>query len=257
MRCSVLDLERMRKQKKLLKITSAELAVRADVPVSTVNKILSGATKSPQYQTVKRMEQVLGIGQDTDDHNLLREANPYQVSSAGYTAEDYFSLPKNTRAELIDGTFYYLAAPTILHQRLVGEAYFKIRSYIEQNHGQCEVMLSPIAVQLSEDVHTILEPDLLVVCDQEKLKDEKCVHGAPDFVMEVVSESSKAKDYMIKLNQYWSSGVKEYWIVDPMKQKVTTYLFSDQDMDLSTYSFEEKIPVRIYDQLLLDFSAVL
>lgn len=226
------DLERLKSQKKLLKITNEELAMRADVPVGTVNKIMSGATKSPQYCTVKRLEHVLEVDVSTND------------------------APENIRAELIDGIFYYMAAPTVIHQKLIGEVYYRIRSYIEHIKGKCEVMLSPITVQLEEDIHTMLEPDLMIICDEDKLKDGKYVQGAPDFVMEVVSESSKTKDYMIKLNKYWSSGVREYWIADPLKQSVTTYLFTNQDMDMKAYTFEDKVPINIYSNLLIDFKEI-
>ena len=252
------DLDLMKQQKKLLKLTNEELAVRADVPISTVNKIMSGVTKSPQYDTVRRLERALEINMYVDDsmQNLLAEACRYQVMEKKYTIEDYFALPESTRAELIDGMFYYMATPTTVHQGIVGDVYFKIRSYIEKNKGKCKVMLSPISVQLSEDIHTMLEPDLLIVCDKNKLNDIKCIHGAPDFVMEVVSESSKVKDYLLKLNKYWNSGVREYWIVDPLKQMITTYLFTEQDIDMKAYSFADKVPVRIYTDLEIDFAEI-
>ena len=90
----------------------------------------------------------------------------------------------------------------------------------------------------------ILEPDISVICDPLKLDDKGC-HGAPDWITEVVSESSRRMDYMIKLFKYRSAGVREYWIVDPKKQQTTVYDFDNNTME--EYSFEDEIPVGIYE----------
>lgn len=89
-----------------------------------------------------------------------------------------------------------------------------------------------------------MEPDISIICEPSKI-DEKGCHGAPDLVIEVVSESSRRMDYMIKLFKYRTAGVREYWIVDPKKQQTAVYNFERDMMD--EYSFEKEIPVGIYE----------
>ena len=97
---------------------------------------------------------------------------------------------------------------------------------------------------LNSDDKTYIEPDISVICDKSKL-DEKGCHGAPDWVIEIVSPGSKRMDYFIKLFKYRTAGVKEYWIVDPDRKLVIVYEF-DKD-DANTYSFFDEVPVGIYD----------
>lgn len=161
-----------------------------------------------------------------------------------YTMEDIEQLPDGERAELIDGQIYFMAPPGMTHQRLVSRLNQIFANYIEENAGSCEVFPAPFAVFLHEDRQNYFEPDITVVCDPDKL-DERGCHGAPDLVIEIVSESSRRMDYMLKLFQYQSAGVREYWIVDPKKQRITVYNFEQGAMD--EYSFEDEVPVGIYD----------
>lgn len=103
---------------------------------------------------------------------------------------------------------------------------------------------APFAVFLSENDKTYVEPDISIICDKNKITDMGC-HGAPDWVIEIVSPSSKAMDYFTKLFKYRTAGVREYWIVDPMKEFVTVYQFEKETME--QYSFGENVPVGIYD----------
>lgn len=112
-----------------------------------------------------------------------------------YTAEDYWNLPDGERAELIDGQLYAMASPSRTHQRIVGGIYFHIRAYIENHRGPCEVLAAPFAVNLNADDKTLVEPDVMVICDPEKSTDKQCM-GAPDLVVEVVSPSNKRMDYV-------------------------------------------------------------
>ena len=161
-----------------------------------------------------------------------------------YTVEDIYALPEGTRAELIDGDMYMLAAPGRTHQRILGSMYRKISDYIDVNNGSCEVDIAPFAVFLNEDDRTYVEPDISVVCDPSKL-DERGCNGAPDWIVEIVSPGSKRMDYFTKLFKYRTAGVREYWIVDPEKEKVMVYLF---DCGVACmYDFTDEIPVGIYD----------
>jgi Uma2 family endonuclease len=164
-----------------------------------------------------------------------------------YTVEDIYALPAGQRAELIDGHIYDMAPPSYLHQKLVMELSATIRDYIKSHGGPCEVLPAPFAVFLNQDDHNYVEPDVSVICDPNRINDRGC-NGAPDFIIEIVSPSSQRMDYLTKLFKYRTAGVREYWIVNPMKETVQTYLFGDIE-DFNQYSFDDKIPVGIYDDL--------
>ena len=162
-----------------------------------------------------------------------------------YTIDDIYALPDGVRAELIDGEMYMMAPPGMTHQQILGSLYANIYDYIQSKNGDCKVLPAPFAVFLNSDDETYVEPDISVICDKSKL-DEKGCHGAPDWVIEVVSPSSRPMDYLKKLIKYQTAGVREYWIVDPLKNQVVVYRFDTQDY-LNFYSFTDEIPVGIYD----------
>ena len=161
-----------------------------------------------------------------------------------YTIDDIYALPDGERAELIDGKIYYMAPPSRTHQRISSKLHQVIANYIDSKNGSCEVLAAPFAVFLNNDDINYVEPDISVICDQSKL-DEKGCHGAPDWVIEIVSQSSKSRDYMTKLFKYRTAGVREYWIVDPDKQMVWAYGFEKEVVE--QYNFGEDVPVGIYD----------
>lgn len=165
-----------------------------------------------------------------------------------YTIEDIYALPEGKRAELIDGQIYYMSAPGLTHQRILGRLYHMIADYVNGHDGKCEVLPAPFAVFLKEDDINYLEPDISVICETSKLDENGC-HGAPDWVIEIVSPSSRSRDYIRKLLKYGTAGVREYWIVDPEKQTVTVYNFEKDLME--QYSFQEDIPVGIYEDFTI------
>mgnify|MGYP000438242551 FL=1 len=132
--------------------------------------------------------------------------------------EDYYALPEEQRVELIDGVIYDMSAPTSVHQLLGTEILLVLKDYIRKQHGRCVLIASPIDVQLDCDDKTMVQPDVIVVCDREKIQN-RCIFGAPDFVAEVLSESTRKKDLVLKLNKYMTAGVREYWLVDPDRKK--------------------------------------
>ena len=161
-----------------------------------------------------------------------------------YTIEYIYALPDGERAELIDGQIYSMAPPNTRHQRILNYINTEINMYIRKNNGECEVFPAPFAVFLNDDDMNYVEPDISVICDKNKISDKGC-HGAPDWVIEIISPSSRAMDYFTKLFKYQKSGVREYWIVDPIKQRVTVYFFEKELVE--EYSFGEEVPVRIYE----------
>ena len=161
-----------------------------------------------------------------------------------YTIEDIEALPEGERAELIDGKIYYMSSPSRIHQRISMSISTDINNYIKANKGSCEVYAAPFAVYLNNKNNTnYFEPDIFVVCDQSKLDDKGC-HGAPDWVIEIVSQSSATMDYVIKMFKYSDAGVREYWVVDPKERKVVVYKGKE---DIREYTFDDTIPVGIYD----------
>lgn len=161
-----------------------------------------------------------------------------------YTIDDIYALPDGERAELIDGKIYYMAPPSWSHQRISSYLHNEIYNYIKRKNDECEVLAVPFAVFLNNDDINYLEPDISVICDQSKL-DEKGCHGAPDWIIEIVSPSSKPRDYMTKLFKYRTAGVREYWIVDPDKRMIMVYGFEKDTVE--QYNWGEVIPVGIYE----------
>ena len=164
-----------------------------------------------------------------------------------YTIDDIYALPEGERAELIDGQIYYMAPPNTNHQRLVNYLSTEINLYIRNNKGSCEVFPAPFAVCLNKNEKDYVEPDISVICDPSKLDDKGC-HGSPDWIIEIVSSSSRQMDYYKKLFKYRTAGVREYWVVDPDKSIVTVYNFEADTM--MEYLFGEAVPVGIFE----DFS---
>ncbi|MEY8519242.1 Uma2 family endonuclease [Lachnospiraceae bacterium 29-84] len=161
-----------------------------------------------------------------------------------YTIYDIYALPDGERAELIDGKIYYMAPPSRTHQRILLSLSRKIADYIESQNGECEVNIAPFAVFLNKDDINYIEPDISIVCDSSKLDDKGC-HGAPDWVIEIVSPGNRSMDYFTKLFKYRTADVREYWIVDPAKEMVTVYRFEKETME--EYSFGEDVPVGIFE----------
>lgn len=168
-----------------------------------------------------------------------------------FTEEDYYRLPENVRAELIDGQFYDMSAPSRMHQRILMELSGTIRDYIRSKDGPCEIYPAPFAVRLFQNNKTIVEPDISVICDPDKLTDRGCT-GAPDWIIEIASPSNLMHDYVLKLHLYMDAGVREYWIVNPMKQTVVVYRLAVPDLEMDTYTFQDEIKVGIYDDLWID-----
>lgn len=168
-----------------------------------------------------------------------------------YTIDDIYALPDGERAELIDGQIYYMAPPNRKHQDISGELFGTIREYIKSNNGSCKPYAAPFAVFLNEDDKNYVEPDISVICDSNKLNDNGCV-GAPDWIIEIVSPGSRRMDYFTKLFKYRTAGVREYWIVDPNKNRITVYVFETDSVE--EYTFTDDIPSGIYPGFTINLS---
>ncbi len=172
-----------------------------------------------------------------------------------YTIEEIYALPEGQRAELIDGQIYNMAPPSTTHQRLVFRLSSVIDNYLKQKEGTCEVFISPFAVFLNKDNKNYVEPDISVICDKDKIDDRGC-NGAPDWIIEITSPSDPHRDYGIKLFKYRTAGVREYWIVNPLTRVVTVYDL-ENEIGTNQYTFHDRIPVCIYDDLSIQISNLL
>lgn len=170
------------------------------------------------------------------------------------TLEEYETLPEDTRAEVFDGQIQYMASPSQEHQTISTELTTILNSYIKTKKGSCRVFHAPFDVKLSDKPLTIVQPDLMIVCDKDKLDGKRC-NGAPDFIIEIVSPSNSSDDYIRKLYYYKNAGVREYWIVDSRRKTVTINYFEGDIINVQ-YSFDSVIKVNIYDDLLVDFSQI-
>lgn len=167
-----------------------------------------------------------------------------------YAADFIEALPEDERAEVIDGQLFYMASPTVEHQDLIGFIYGNMWNHIRSRKGNCRVYFSPVSVYLDQNSRTLLEPDLILVCDQGKRR-RGGFWGAPDMVAEVVSPSTQSRDYLLKLNKYQAAGVRVYWILNTAKDTIHVYDFEQEKMEI--YSFRDRVPVRLLDGLEIDF----
>ena len=170
------------------------------------------------------------------------------------TLEQYEGLPEDKRVEVFDGVIYDMASPSQIHQTISMELSTLINTYIKKKKGSCRVFHAPFDVKLSDRPLTIVQPDIMVICDKDKLDGNRC-NGAPDFIIEIVSPSNAADDYIKKLYYYKNAGVREYWIVDPRRKTVTVNYFEGNLLSIQ-YPFDAIIKVNIYDDLFINFSEI-
>ena len=285
-----MTIEEIKNRKTSLGLTNEMIADASGIPLSTIQKIMSGATKAPRKLTLEAIESVL-YAEEQRRKGLKSQPSPdgaglypglsyeslHEKEGAGrlcesgsacslsgheknkdgeYTLDDYYALPDERRVELIDGTFYDMSAPAVIHQKILGELYLLFRQCADAHDDRCEVYLSPCDVRLDMDNRSMVQPDLFVICRDYDLG-AKRFEGAPDLVLEILSPSTRSKDMLLKLYKYQNAGVKEYWIVDPDYERVLVYDFRTDSYYPDQYDFESLIPIHISDGLCsIDFSIV-
>lgn len=191
--------------------------------------------------------------------HLVRERAPLKKEK--YTYGDYLSWADDKRYELIEGEVYLMAAPSRRHQEVAGELFRQLATYLLGK--ECRVYQAPFDVRLplaneeNEDIETVVQPDIVVICDNRKLDQKGCI-GVPDLVVEVVSPSSGARDRKTKRDLYEERGVKEYWIVDYINNTVEVYLLNEEKQydKLEVYTAEDKLAVNILSSLKIDLELV-
>lgn len=186
------------------------------------------------------------------------------IREKSYTYEDLLSWDDGDRYELYDGIPVAMASPSDVHQDILGELYWQINSYLRGK--QCKVFFAPFDVRLFEkpgdtpkDVDTVVQPDLMVVCDRSKI-DRHGIHGAPDLVVEITSPSTRRYDRLLKLDRYMRAGVREYWIVDPAERQVWVNQLVDGFYRTATVysanSIQTTVPVGVLEGCVIDLTTV-
>ena len=193
---------------------------------------------------------------------VARESKPEAATKESYTYGDYLTWRDDERWELIDGAPYGMTpAPSRLHQKISTELLKQIAVYLTGK--TCEVYAAPFDVRLpkgdeeDEKTMTVVQPDLVVVCDPKKLDDRGC-KGAPDWVIEILSPDTAAKDMKIKWNLYERVGVREYWLVDPGNKTVQVLLRGDGGLygRPEFYAAGDRVKAGIFSDLVIDFGGV-
>ena len=275
-----MTLEEMKRLKAEKGYTLAQLSEYSQVPLGTLQKIFTGETANPRYATRQAIEKALcgpepssppqaedshvpvtyPLGQSDEESlpNCVQETAYYgeqEKRQGTYTLADYYSWPKEQRVELLDGTIYVLEAPGFVHQRIASEMLFAIKSFLRQKGGDCIPLLSPIDVRLDCDDRTMVQPDLIILCGKDKIK-RWGIMGAPDFILEILSKTTRRKDCTKKLQKYSDAGVREYWILDPEKQMLLAYDFIHDDLPC-IYPLRGTAGLAIYDgQLQIDLDEI-
>ncbi|RLD34432.1 MAG: Uma2 family endonuclease [Bacteroidetes bacterium] len=188
---------------------------------------------------------------------------PIPAEHEKFTYKDYLNWPENERWELIYGEAWDMSpAPTRKHQKIVGKLFFQIENYLKDK--DYDVYIAPFDVRLPEneedndkEAETVVQPDLLVVCDKSKLDDAGC-KGSPDWIIEILSPSTAVKDLNNKYNLYEEKGVKEYWIIDPSNNYLTVYLLdiSGKYFRSGVYGLESKVKSTTLPDLTIDLNPV-
>lgn len=316
-----MTLEEMKNKKTELGLTNEMISQSSGIPLSTIQKIMSGATKAPRRVTLEAIETVLLTEEQKKERSVARSVSeksgtryeppkerpayavkeampnynalhnfesdksyavendkfyavednkPSTINKSGahapqtqaekkngeYTLDDYYALPDERRVELIDGVFYDMSAPAVIHQKILGELFVLFRECADAHEGECEVFVAPCDVRLDCDNKTMVQPDIFLICHPYDLG-ANALDGAPDLTLEILSPSTRAKDMLLKLHKYQSAGVKEYWIVDPDHDTVLVYDLRSDDFYPEKYDFNSVIPIHISDgKCSIDFSRV-
>lgn len=190
-----------------------------------------------------------------DDQSIIREGSAaYNHKSPGVTYSEYLEMTENSkeRYEYINGQIFLLASPKVKHQRVIRNIFSDFIHWFKDK--DCEPFTSPFDVKLKKEENiNVVQPDILVVCDQENINEEDTYIGVPALIVEVLSESTKNHDYIRKLDLYRLSGVKEYWIVNYFKEEINLFVFENKDIkEMMTFKDDEIIKSVIFRGLKIN-----
>jgi len=173
-----------------------------------------------------------------------------------YTYADYANWDSDARYELIDGAAHMMAGASEIHQRTSRRLTKQLDGFLDGK--PCELFYAPFDVCLNaagDDDGTVVQPDILVVCDRSKLDGKRC-NGAPDMIIEIVSPSTSGRDRLLKFNKYLQAGVREYWIVDPDGRTVTVHILTDGGYLTNAYGDTDIIAAYVLNGCLINMKDV-
>ena len=265
-----MTIEELKKRKEELGYTLEEISDRTGIPLSTVQKVFSGHTASPRYSTWHALENLLApggsrrLGEEAFVWNAGDGKRALSKPQGSYTVNDYLKLPDERRCELIDGVLYDMASPTETHQIVVEEIFVQLHNALslKKGTGRCRPHVAPLDVRFENDDRTVVQPDVMIVCKKDKPEETASdpkwhgIDGAPDFIAEVVSPSTRRMDISIKNGKYAQAGVREYWVVDPGTRTIMVFKYEEKD-EVQLYTFQDRVPVGIFDgNVQVDFAGI-
>ena len=289
-----MTIEEMNRRKRELGYSNETLAKKSGVPMTTVQKVLSGKTKSPRQKTVEALARVLegekasgaasgpvpeqlreGVSEElpyrVEDGAVVKRVDYYEPSVRGYmvresaieygkkrkyTMDDIRALPPEIWAELIDGEMVFRGAPSRTHQRINGGMHLAVANFLLAAGKDCEVYIPPYGVFIWGDETEYFLPDLTVFCDHSKSEEDGCI-GAPDWVVEIISPSTKKMDYGKKLRKYRGCGVKLYWIIDPVQKMTVVFRWDGEEEEMELHPFDEEIECALCPELKIRIADML
>jgi len=184
----------------------------------------------------------LSAFKEEEDNWTFREMSPeYAATHKKVSYEEFLKLTEDSehRYELIDGEVYFLASPLYPHQKAVKEIFGEFINWFRDKN--CEPLAAPFYVTLfkSDKNICVVQPDILVICDKDKINPKGKYEGVPSLVVEVLSESTSSKDNIAKLDLYMSTGVKEYWLINTDSKQIYMYVFYNKNIK-NILSFNDK-----------------
>lgn len=197
---------------------------------------------------------------DAERGTVSEKAEEYRYGDIKASYQEFLELSQNSeeRYEYIDGEIYLLASPKTVHQKALTEIFGPFYTWFREK--ECTPMVAPYDITLRRNPENIniVQPDLMVICDlEEKLNENDYYIGVPSLVVEILSAGTRRKDLIKKLDLYMECGIQEYWIVNPLNQEVTVYLFKERDIsDSTTYRKSETVESFLFPGLLVELEQI-
>ena len=184
-----------------------------------------------------------------------------------YSYADYLLWRFEERLELIKGKIFKMSpAPSVKHQRINGNLYYLIRTFLRQANKNCQLFTAPFDVRLLDkkkfvksdtEIFSVVQPDLCIICDKNKLDEQGCI-GSPDLIVEILSKGNSKKEMKIKYELYQENGVQEYWIIYPYEEVLQQYVLNEKGIYYlyQTYITEDTASSFLFPDLKVSLEEV-